>query len=104
MNGDPASYEEYIKRYYANQRMTSYGLDTTCHVPCPFCAAPDFMVYRIIDVEETINKGATCKECGRSCAMPVTITDDGLGKSFEMVQTAGPDQPDWMTPKMRRAM
>lgn len=96
----PTNHDEYLQRFSLNQRMSSFGLNTTMHMPCPFCAAPDFLVYRVVEVQEAMGKGAVCKECGRG-AKAVFIGHKG-GISFEIVQTSGPDQPDWLEPKMRR--
>jgi hypothetical protein len=96
----PQNVDEYLGRFRANERCFGYGLDVSMGMPCPFCAAPDFVVYRVVDVESAMNKGATCKECGRSAR--ALFTHDGPSTSFEIVQTGGDDPPDWLTPKMRR--
>ena len=92
--------EEYQERVQENTKTTGYGFETTQHVPCPFCAAPEFMVFKVMDAEEAMNAGATCGECGRSARMPVTRTPGTMW--FEMVQTGGPDQPEWLYPKIKR--
>jgi len=97
----PTSYAEYLERFHANQKLSGYGLDVTVHLPCPFCAAPDFMVYKVIDSEAAMVDGSTCKECSRSAAMEFSVNTPSQ-KAFEVVQTGGDDQPDWLEPKMRR--
>lgn len=91
---DPQTPEEYIARQQASQHLSGYGADTTVHVPCPFCAAPEWLVHRVIDTEAAMSKGATCKKCGRTARAHIA-THPGGGKSFEIVQTGGPDPPPW---------
>lgn len=96
----PNNRAEYDTRFYANQGMEGFGLDTSLVFPCPFCAAPRWAVTKIIEMEETMSKPHHCGECGRSAKMIFSRTAGGV--SFEVVQTGGPDQPDWLEPKMRR--
>jgi hypothetical protein len=113
--GQPTSREEYEERFHANQKITGFGLDTTMHMPCPFCAAPDFMVYRVIDTEtapdfmvyrvidtETaLVEGAVCSECKRGAAIEFSVNTPS-NKQFEMVQTSGEPAPDWLPPMRHR--
>lgn len=97
---EPTNMDEYEKRLKLGEMVTGYGLDTAMTVPCPFCAAPEWLKFNILEVEKGMAQGATCKECGRSAR---AIFDRGRsGVSFELVQTGGPDQPEWLEPKMRR--
>lgn len=97
----PANAEEYLERFNTNQKCSGFGIEeATIHMPCPFCAAPDFMVYRIIDAQDAMMKGGICKECGRGCQ--AVFQKSAHSTAFEFVQTVGADQPDWLTPKMRR--
>lgn len=45
----PQSLDEYNHRYSQNFRVTGFGLDVTNHFPCPFCAAPDWYVVKLLD-------------------------------------------------------
>jgi hypothetical protein len=99
---EPASFDEYNSRFHANQKYSGFGLDTTIHMPCGFCGSPDFMVAKVIDTESVMKRGATCKECGRSLKAIFTHHPAG-GKSFEFVQTGGPDAPAWLPPIRRVA-
>ena len=96
----PNSKEEYLARFYLNQRIEGFGLETTMVYPCPFCAAPDWAKHKILEMEEVMAREQHCGECGRSSKM--IFKRDANGVSFEVVQTGGPDQPDWFEPKMRR--
>lgn len=91
---------EYENRFHANQNITGHGLETTCHMPCPFCAAPDFMIYRVLEVNEAIQKGAVCKECKRG--MKGIVTETRHGSSTEIVQTEGDEEYHAWAPAMRR--
>lgn len=98
----PTNAEDYRKRFHENEKISGFGVGNVfVHMPCAFCAAPDFLVYEILDVERAIAEGGTCKECGRSMRAIVTRTAD-RGVSFEFVQTGGPDAPPWLQPAIRR--
>lgn len=96
----PTSLEEYTTRFLANQEISGYFTETRMTVPCPFCAFPGFQSYRILEVERVMAEEATCSACGRSAKAIVQRSDGGV--SFEIVQTGGPEQPEWLEPKMRR--
>lgn len=97
----PTSVEEYRRRFYKNYKIEGYGIGSVhCHYPCPFCAAPEFMVAEILETDKALERGGTCSECGRSARAIMSRTQGSV--SFEMVQTGGDDPPDWLTPKMRR--
>ena len=102
MSEAPTNTTEYLRRFFLSQKIEGYGLDTTIHMPCPFCAAPDWLVHKLICTHEALESGATCKECERSAKAVFTETKASGVTAFEMVQTAGPDQPEWLQPKMRR--
>lgn len=98
----PKNHDEYLARFYLNRKVSGFGpLSVTVSCPCPFCSAADFMIFAVIDTEEAMAEGATCKECGRG-AKAVLSSPAGGGKQFEIVQTSGDDQPEWLKPKMRR--
>jgi hypothetical protein len=96
---DPATREEYEKRFQQNHRVTGFGIDTTVTFPCPFCAAPGWMTSRVLDVEEKIAANRECTECKRGSKGIVTRTANSM--TTEFVQTSGPDHPDYL-PRMRR--
>jgi hypothetical protein len=91
--------KEYEERFARNQLIFGSGFGTSVSLPCPFCAAPDNLKYRVIDSEAAMTRGAS-QECGRSWKAIFTAIDGG--KQFEIVQTAGDDPPDFL-PAMRRA-
>lgn len=98
---EPANEQEYLKLYQQNHKIDGFGIGNVYnHFPCPFCAAPDWMVTELLQVEAEMQKDHICKNCGRSAKAIVTRTSKGV--SFEVVQTGGDDPPDWLTPKMRR--
>lgn len=96
---DPATREAYDAKAKANTKMSGFGLDTAMHMPCPFCAAPDFLVYRIVDVETALSAPRVCATCKRGSK--AVFTRGAGGVSFEFVQTEGPDGPAYLPP-MRR--
>ena len=98
---EPQNAAEYIERFAQNQKIDGYGVGNIhIHMPCPFCAAPDFLVYELLDTESALEKGGSCQECKRAAHAEIVRQKGGV--QFEMVQTAGPDQPEWLVPKMRR--
>lgn len=98
---EPTSMQEYTERFHANQNVSGFGIETTMHMPCPFCAAPEFMVYRIIDSEAAMQEGAVCSSCKRGAAIEFSVNTESM-KQFEVVQTSGAAQPSWLQPQMRR--
>jgi hypothetical protein len=97
----PTNMEEFTEAAFANQKITGFGLGTTTHLPCPFCAAPDFMVYTILETEHITGKPHMCRVCGRGAR--VAYTHKGSSTRLEIVQTGGDPQPEWLKPKMRVA-
>lgn len=98
---DPESQEEFLRRYIAGEKVEGKGVGNVyMTVPCPFCAAPDWLTWELLSVKEVMGTGATCKECGRGCK--AIFNEDSGGVAFEIVQTGGNDPPEWMNPKMRR--
>lgn len=97
---EPSNKNEYLDKFAKNQKITGYGIDVTMHMPCAFCAEPDFLVFRVIDSETAMEKGAVCKQCHRGVKALMDKSHGGIG--FEIVQTEGPDGPDWLKPTMRR--
>lgn len=97
----PNSVSEYNRRFALNHKIDGFGLiGVEQHYPCPFCAAPDFIVSKILETEIKLAEGATCRECKRGAK---ALFDRSLGGvRFEIVQTEGPEQPAWLEPKMRR--
>jgi hypothetical protein len=95
--GHPTSMAEYNGRFMANTEVTGHGIEgVTQHMPCPFCAAKDWLVVRILDFNQ--DHEATCGECGRTAK--ITFTESGGSKIMRVAQTGGPDQPDWLQPPM----
>lgn len=97
---DPKTYEKYLERFGYNNKVTGFGADVTTHMPCPWCASPDFMVVTVIDAIADLERGHTCRVCGRSGR--TIITQDAGGTSAEFVQTGGEVAPPWLEPAPRR--
>lgn len=101
----PTNADEYNAAFHANNRITGNGIEgTTMHVPCPFCAAPEWLVYRVIDSEQAMAAGATCTACGRTAKFLFAISPltghAGHAQrsiSFRLVQCgAGDNPPAWL--------
>ena len=99
----PQNRDEYLKRFMENQRLTGFGAGVKTHFPCPFCAAPEWLVMPVTDGLNDypiMGAGAACKECGRSAKFIINRTPSSV--SAECVQTGGDDPPAWLEPKIRR--
>lgn len=98
----PTNAEEYAERFRENQVMTGFGGGVEVHSPCPFCAAADWQIFKIVSMEDDTALPVTCAECGRTAQILYTHKLDG-GVHFEVVQTGGDDPPEWLPgPPMRR--
>ncbi len=92
----PKTREEYEERFAATHRIEGRGIEgVTFHTPCPACAAPDFLVHRLLDVETAWEAGATCEECGRGFRAEIARTNFG-GRRFSLVQWRGDPSPAWI--------
>lgn len=106
--GDLASLDELLAKTMKNTKFEGFGPDMTMALPCPFCAEPGFIVGPVAAVEEALVAGGRCAGCGRGAKMvpgvapgtPNSVTAGG--KSFEIMQTVGPEPPVWLVPKIRR--
>jgi len=97
---EPTSYPEYLTRFASNNYVYGFGMETGQSMPCPFCGARDWCKFKIIDVEAVTSQEHVCRECNRGARAIYTRTRDSVG--FVMVQTSGPEQPEWLQPKMGR--
>ncbi len=101
-HGTPTNMDEYVRRFQANTRVEGQGVGNVfTHYPCPFCGAAEFMVAEVLQTRHVLSHGAECRECGRSSK--AEFIDTGPSEvHMEMVQTGGPDCPEWLVPPMRR--
>lgn len=97
---EPTNIIDYNARFLENQKISGWGPNPTIHMPCPFCTASDWLIYRILETRSAMENGSVCNRCGRGARAVFTDLDPGV--TFEVVQFTGPDQPDWLEPKMRR--
>jgi hypothetical protein len=86
--------EAFNKKFNENTKYSGRYLETTLHMPCPFCAEPDFLVYKIIDVNEALTAGAVCKHCHRGLKGIFNRSANGL--SMQLYQTEGDDPPAFL--------
>ncbi len=96
---EPMSPEDFQARYAIAYLVTGSGPIRTTHLPCPFCAAADWMVYSEAETKSAMTRDHACQACGRSARYEIGLDDDGV--TAELVQTAGPDAPGWMIPPRR---
>lgn len=94
----PTNFEDYNRLCHERNVVDGYGMNVSMCLACPGCAAAGFNKYRIMHSEEDMQKEATCKECGRSFKCIITHPDENETR-LEVVQTGGPDIPDWLAEK-----
>ena len=88
--------DEFERRFQANYLIDGFGFDRmTIHSPCPFCAAPDFHVYKLDTMMAVMGKETVCKECGRG--FRVDWQDEPSVTTGHFGQTSGDDPPDYIT-------
>ncbi len=93
----PTTREEYERRFAIAHKIEGRGIEgVTMHTPCPACAAPDFLVHKLLAVESAWEAGATCVECGRGFRAIFKRTTPFGGVRFEIVQFRGDDLPAWL--------
>ncbi len=97
---DPRSKDEWMARFQQNSRVTGEGAETTQHIPCPFCAAPDFYVVPLLAAKTALAEDHTCASCGRSGRHEIVTERKGM--TAEFVQTGGPDPAECLRPWPRR--
>lgn len=96
----PTTREEYEARFFRHAGTEGFGVEgVTQHFPCPFCAAADWYVVKLLEFGQD-SPELTCEECGRSGRL--LFVRDATGASMEMVQTGGDDPPEWLDPPPRR--
>jgi hypothetical protein len=96
------SQQQYTEKFFRNQFISGIGFGVEMHVPCPFCAEPDWLVHKIVDTREAYSAGAVCKHCDRGCRA-LFKRDAGGGVSWEFVQTSGRAAPSFVLPMRRDA-
>lgn len=128
MANDLKSFEEYSDKFNQNMRTSGRFTSTTMHLPCPWCAEPDYMVVPLVNTPQVMSMPTLCKNCGRTgktvyyhddlsyqqggppedmgvagrVALMGDVGNSGPGYTFEFVQTDGDDPPEWMPLKPRR--
>lgn len=98
----PLTPREYEERTRQNIEYFGHGVNAGAHIPCPFCGAPRFMSYRIIECMAEMQKEHICTECSRGARTIITTSPDGLTTGLEIVQTCGDDPPEWIKNWIRR--
>lgn len=97
----PTTVEEFNARYNENYKTEGFGLGNVfCDLPCFFCAAPNFARYEIMEFETIMTKEHICTECERGAK--AIIAHEGETSTLRVVQTCGPDAPDFIAPMIKR--
>lgn len=96
---EPTSMEEYQQLYLENTRTSGSGiLGLTQHFACPICAAPEWLVVKVIDFQQ--DHISTCEACHRTVQLQFERTESGMG--MQAVMTDGPEPPEWLQPPIPR--
>lgn len=101
----PKTAEQFKERYLRNNTVDHEGdpFKELRHLPCMFCGAADMILLHAINVQEDLERGGTCLDCGRGVRVVFagdTRKNDGV--QYEVFQTCGDDPPDYISPKPRR--
>lgn len=76
---------------------------TDVSIPCPFCAAPEFIVYNMLAVkQEKSNHSAVCNTCGRFGSVALTLRKGEY--TLESSRTGGPELPSWYRQTQHRKL
>jgi hypothetical protein len=87
--------DEYEKRFKDNYRVEGFGFDgMTIHSPCPFCAAPDFHVYKLDTMMSVTSKETVCAECKRG--FRIEYAEHGNTTTGRLLQTCGDPAPPYI--------
>lgn len=94
MDCDPKTLQEYIERASTGCRIVGVGMNVRVELCCPFCAEPDYVRYRIIEMRTVLAREHVCKTCGRGS---ITIFNEyGAATRLSVVQTCGEDPPSYL--------
>jgi hypothetical protein len=100
----PTTMQEFQDRYMQNNTVENEGTASEIrHMPCMFCGAPDVILLHALRVQEDLERGGTCPDCGRGIRVVFsadTRTTDGV--NYEVFQTVGDEPPDYIVTKPRR--
>jgi hypothetical protein len=94
---EPTNYPEYAALYEKNSTVTGFGEFVIHHMPCPFCAAPNFMAIEVFHHGNILGP-TQCDNCKRSAK--VIYEHFTNGSAVRLYQTNGPDQPKWLQPPL----
>jgi transcription elongation factor Elf1 len=97
----PKSRDEFQRRFRSNSFLDDTGFSVTQHFPCPACAAADWLVTRLVDLDQFVGQEFVCHECGRGFAFH-SPSSGVTSSSYEVVQTCGEDLPPWIPFIQRR--
>lgn len=94
----PTSMDEYNAMFAQNSYVDGFGPEVASHVACPFCAAPNFMTLKPMEMalSDDLTFEGICEECGRSGRSVMKRDASGSAMNFE--QTGGDDPPPWLQP------
>lgn len=100
----PKTADEFKERYQKNLSVDNEGaVNEVRHVPCMFCGAADQLVLHAMMVQEDLERGGICQDCGRGIRIIFSgDTRDQDGVTYEVFQTCGDDAPFYIDPPPRR--
>lgn len=97
----PNSIEELNRRIQQNQYVTGFGVGNVHqHMSCPFCGAPEFCTFEILEMKTVLGRDNVCAECERGVIAKFSEEENSI--EMRLFQTRGPDLPDWYEPKFPR--
>ena len=91
----PLTHDVFTKKYEKNTRYSGQGLELKIHMPCPFCAEPDFVNFKLLEMREKMIRPHECQACGR--AMKLRYEGNPSQLLITMIQTKGAPPPDFLS-------
>lgn len=103
---DAVSKTEFLQRWAKSVGVGPPNPDFILAMPCPACAAPEFIAAPVMVQQQAWEKGATCQHCHRTIRLAVKEGFDPMNQQhfidYNLVLVSGDDLPAWMPPKAFR--
>lgn len=94
---DPQTMHEYNQRYNDNTRFEGRYAETKTVMPCPGCAASDWLDWPVtaaMNDYADVTKPTKCKHCNRTFRFQMDASANGI--TMRIYQTDGPEVPSFL--------
>lgn len=90
----PTSVDEYNILFKQSYHLEGSGSLTRVHFPCYLCAAPDFLVCRLLDLQDEMQGEHKCLACQRT--VQAIVTEHLGARTVRLILVDGPEAAPWM--------